>query len=91
MTGTAGDIIPIVIVPILALAFWLAMMYYANSHPGWGSQAPADTVFTHTLEGSVPAQRLSSPGPVVPGQRQRPDTAADGVTPGQARADAAPR
>ena len=64
MTGTAGDIIPIVIVPILVLAFWLVMMYHANSHPGWRGQARADTASTHTLEGSVPAQRLSSPGPV---------------------------
>lgn len=84
MTGTTSDIIPIVIVPVVALAFWLVMMFHANSHPQWGSQAPADTVSTHTLEGSVPAQRLSSPGPVVPGQR--PGTAADHVIPEQARA-----
>jgi hypothetical protein len=84
MTGTTADIIPIVIVPVVALAFWLVMMYHANSHPRWGSQAPADTVSTHALEGSVPAQRLSSPWPVVPGQR--PGTAADDVTPERARA-----
>jgi hypothetical protein len=84
MTGTTGDIIPIVIVPVVALAFWLVMMYYVASHPRWGSQAPADTVSTHALEGSVPAQRLSSPGPVVPGQR--PGTAAHEVTPEQTRA-----
>lgn len=79
MTGTTADIIPIVIVPVLALAFCLVMIYYAASHPRWGSQAPADTVSAHALEGGVPAQRLSSPGPVVPGQR--PGTAADEVTP----------
>jgi hypothetical protein len=84
MAGTTSDIIPIVIVPVVALAFWLVMIYHANSHPRWGSQAPADTVSTHELEGSVPAQRLSSPGPVVPGQRA--GTAADEVTPEQARA-----
>ena len=84
MTGTAGDIIPIVIVPVLALAFWLVMMYRANSHPQWGSQAPADTVSTPALKGSVPAQRLSSQRPVVPGQRA--GTAADEVTPERARA-----
>jgi hypothetical protein len=84
MTGTTGDIIPIVIVPVVALAFWLVMMYYAASHPRWGSQAPADTVSTHALEGSVPAQRLSSPGPAVPGQR--PGTAAHEVTPEQTQA-----
>ena len=89
MTGTTADIIPIVIVPVVVLAFWLIMMYHADSHPRWGSQAPADTVSTHALEGSVPAQRLSSPGPVVPGQR--PGTAADEVTPGQARASEARR
>ena len=69
MTGTAADIIPIVIVPVVALAFWIVVMYHANSHPRWGSQAPADTVSTHALEGGVPAQRLSSPGPFVPGPR----------------------
>jgi hypothetical protein len=84
MDGTTGDIIPIVIVPVVILVFWLRMMFYANSHPRWGSRAPADTVSTHAVEGSVPAQRLSSPGPVIPGQRL--DTAADDVTPEQARA-----
>jgi hypothetical protein len=82
MSGTTADIIPIVIVPILALAFMLIMVNYANSHPQWGSQAPADTVSTHALEGSIPAQRLSSPGPVVPDQRLG---AADEVAPEQAR------
>ena len=89
MTGTAGDIIPIVIVPVLALVFCIVMVYYADSHPRWGSQAPADTGSTYPLVGNVPAQRLSSPGPVVPGQR--PGTAADEVTPGQARASEARR
>jgi hypothetical protein len=84
MSGTTGDIIPIVIVPVVALAFMLGVIFYANSRPRWGSQAPADTVSTYGLEGSDPAQRLSSPGPVVPGQR--PGTAADEVTPGHARA-----
>jgi len=40
MTGTAGDIIPIVIVPVVVLVFWLVMIYYADSHPRWGSQGP---------------------------------------------------
>ena len=84
MSGTTRDIIPIVIVPVLALAYWLIVMFHAASHPRWGSQAPADSVSTHALEGSVPAQRLSGPGPVVPGQR--PGTAANEVTPEQARA-----
>jgi hypothetical protein len=75
MTGTTRDLIPIVIVPVVALVYWLIMIYRANSHPQWGSQAPADTVSTHALEGSVPAQRPSSPGQTVPGQR--PGTAGD--------------
>jgi hypothetical protein len=75
MTGTTGDIIPIVIVPVVALAFWLAMMYYVASHPRWGRQAPKDTASTHAPQGSVPAQRRTSPGPVVPG------TTADEVMP----------
>jgi hypothetical protein len=84
MSGTTRDIIPIVIVPVLALAFWLVIMFRAARHPQWGTQAPADTVSAHALEGGVPAQRLSSPGAVVPGQS--PGTAAGEVTPQQARA-----
>jgi len=83
MSGTNADLIPIIIIPVAALAFMLGMIFYANSHPQWGSQAPADTVSTHALEGSIPAQRLSSPGPVVPGQRL--GTAADEVALEQAR------
>jgi len=66
MSGTTGDIIPIVIIPIVVLAFWLVSIFRANSHPQWGSQAPADTDSTRTLEGSAPAQSLSSPGPARP-------------------------
>jgi hypothetical protein len=83
MTGTTADIIPIVIVPVVALVFWLGMMFHVSSHPQWGSQAAADAASAHALEGSVPAQRLSSPGPVVPGQR--PGTAADDVAIERAR------
>jgi hypothetical protein len=89
MTGTTGDIIPIVIVPVLILGFWLVIIFYANSHPRWGSQAPAETVSTHALAGSVPGQRPSSPEPAVPGQR--PGTAADEVTRGQASVGETPR
>ena len=84
MSGTTGDIIPIVIVPAVALVFMLGMIFYANSHPRWGSQAPADTVSMHALDGGIQAQRLSSPRPVIPGER--PGTDADEVTPEQARA-----
>jgi hypothetical protein len=88
MAGTTGDIIPIVIVPVIVLAVWLRIMFYADSHPNWGSQAPSDTVFTQALEGDVPAQRLGSSGPVVPAQR--PGTAADDDTVRQAPGGAAP-
>ena len=84
MSGTNADLIPIIIIPVLALVFMLGMIFYANSHPRWGSQAPADTVSTHAMEGGIPAQRLSSPGPVVPGERL--GTAADEVAPEQTRA-----
>jgi hypothetical protein len=83
MTGTTGDLIPIIIVPIVLLAFCLGMIYYADSHPRWASQAPADTDSTQALEGSIPAQRLSGPGSVVPGQRLA--AGADEVPPEQAR------
>ena len=84
MSGTTADLIPIIIVPAIALAFMLVMVNYANSHPQWGSQAPADTASAHPLEGSIPAQSLGSPGPVIPGQPL--GTAADEVAPEQARA-----
>jgi hypothetical protein len=84
MSGTNADLIPIIIIPVVALVFMLGMIFYANSHPRWGSQAPVDAVSTHALEGGIQAQRLSSPGPVVPGHRA--DTAADEVTREQARA-----
>ena len=84
MSGTTGDIIVVIIVPVVALAFMLGMVFYADSHPRWSTQAPADTGSTHALEDGVPAQRLSSPGPVVPGQR--PGTAVGDVTREQARA-----
>jgi hypothetical protein len=84
MTGSTGDIIAIVIVAIVCLAFWLSAVYYANAHPRWRNQEPAAPVGAHALEGSVPVQRLSSPGPVVPGQREA--TAADERTPDQAQA-----
>ena len=84
MSGTNADLIPIIIIPVAALAFMLGMIFYANSHPQWGSQAPADTVSMHALDGGIQAQRLSSPGPVVPGERL--GTAADEVLPEQARA-----
>jgi hypothetical protein len=79
MTGSTGDIIVIVIVPVLALAFWLGMMFHADSHPEWARQGRADTGSANALEGRVPAQRLNSPGPVVPGQRS--GTAEDEATP----------
>ena len=68
MSGTTADIIPIVIVPVLALAFLLVMVNYANSHPQWGSRLRRHRL-RRAVEGSIPAQRLSSAGPVVPGQR----------------------
>ena len=63
MSGTTADIIPIVIIPVVVLAFWLIMIFRANSHPQWGSQTPM-----HATPSIVPAERLSSPGPLVPGQ-----------------------
>ena len=85
MTGTTGDIIYIVIIPVLALAFWLGMIFHVNSHPEWSSQARADTASRHPLEGGVPAQRLGTPGPAVPGQRS--PAAADEVADEHARAN----
>jgi len=84
VSGTTADLIPIIIIPVVALAFMLVMVNYANSHPQWGSRAPADTDSTHPLEGAIPAQHLSTPGAVIPGRRL--GTAADDLTPEQAPA-----
>ena len=53
MTGTTADLIPIIIVPVVALAFMLVMVN-CSSHPQWGSQAPADppSLRTHWKAGS---------------------------------------
>jgi hypothetical protein len=72
MSGTTADIIPIVIVPVLALAFLLVMVNYANSHPQWGSRAPADTVSARAggqHPGSAPEQRRA--GGSWPASRRR--------------------
>jgi len=84
MSGTTVDIIPIAIVPVVILALWLGMMFHVNSHPEWAGQARADSASRPGLADSVPAQRLTNPGPVVPGQRLTDP--ADDVTPVQARA-----
>jgi hypothetical protein len=81
MSGTTAEIIPIVIVPVVILAFWLGMMFYVNSHPQWGGRVRADNVSTHALAGSVPTQPLSGPGRVIPGQR--PATAGGEAAPEQ--------
>ena len=85
MTGTNADLIPIVIVPVVLLAFCLIMIFYADSHPQWGNQPPADTASARTLEGGVPPQRLSSSGPVVPGQRPGTDVASEQTQAGETR------
>lgn len=83
MTGTTGDLIPIIITPVIALASWLAVIFHVSSHPWWDRHAPAETVTTHALEDSLPAQLMSRPWPAVPGQR--PSTALGEVTPERAR------
>jgi hypothetical protein len=35
MSGHGSDIIFIVIVPVICLAFALGMVYYSDSHPEW--------------------------------------------------------
>jgi hypothetical protein len=35
MSGSGTDIIYIVIVPVILLAFALGMVYYSDSHPEW--------------------------------------------------------
>jgi hypothetical protein len=38
MSGTGNDIIFIVIVPVICLAFMLGMIYHSASHPEWRNQ-----------------------------------------------------
>jgi hypothetical protein len=82
MSGSNAAIAAIIPVAVLLLSGWLLAVYHANSHPRWGNQPSADSFAPQALEGTVPAQRLSSPGPVVPGQRVG---AADELTPDQAQ------
>ena len=60
MTGTTTDIIPIVIIPIVVLAFWLVMLYHAASHPQWGSHARADELKAFTGTAKVVKRELAA-------------------------------
>jgi hypothetical protein len=44
MTGSSYLPIVVPVVAFLAMGFWLAVIFYADSHPGHGRKRPADEV-----------------------------------------------
>jgi len=68
MTGSTGDIVTIMIVALIALAFMLSVVYYADSHPGWRGQARAGAApglerSGSAYEGAVPPARADAVPP----------------------------
>jgi hypothetical protein len=74
MPGSLAAQITIPIVAFVVLAFWLAMVYYANSHPQWKGHAQARPQLTAQLPSQaaaaaaerdtvlqIPAQRAPTP------------------------------
>jgi hypothetical protein len=72
MTGPVAAAVAIPIVAMVVLAFWLALVFYADSHPYWkGRQPPAQQALGLDIpqartEPQVPSARAA---PAVPGQR----------------------
>ena len=62
MDGATIDFIVIPIVAIINLATWLAAIYWADSHPRWGSRATTVTREPGAIAGRVPSPR-QAPAP----------------------------
>jgi hypothetical protein len=76
MPGTLAAQITIPIVAFVVLAFWLALVYYADSHPYWKGRGPTRPQLTAQLPSQaaaaaaerdtvlrIPAQSTHSPEP----------------------------
>ena len=64
MTGSnlAPIVIPIVV--MFSLGAWIALVFYADSHPRWRQRtAPAPKTAPAALDSQVPARSLSRPHP----------------------------
>lgn len=86
MTGSLAAQITIPIVAFILLGTWLAMVYHADSHPGWRGRSPARPQLTTQLPSQaaataaetgttlrIPAQSTDSPVPMAePAQSPEP-------------------
>jgi hypothetical protein len=90
MTGSSLAPIIIPIVAMIALAGWLAMVYYAEAHPGWkahrAASTPVDTGATVRADGRKQIMRLD----VTAVARRDQDTAEPGVHAGNGRVPSPP-
>ena len=102
MTGSTGDIVAIMIVALIALAFMLSVVYYADSHPGWRGQARAGAApglerSGSAYEGAVPPARADAVPParggaVPPGRGgEAPDPREAAVPTPRGETEPAPR
>ena len=102
MTGSTGDIVTIMIVALIALAFMLSVVYYADSHPGWRGQARAGAApglerSGSAYEGAVPPARADAVPParggaVPPGRGgEAPDPREAAVPTPRGETEPAPR
>jgi hypothetical protein len=90
MTGSSLAPIMIPIVVMIALTGWLAMVYYANAHPGWKAHSaalkPVDTGAMVRTDGRKQIMRLD----VKAVARRDQDMAEPGVHAGSGRVPSPP-
>jgi hypothetical protein len=67
MTGSNAVYIAMPIVAILALGFWLIMMFHSDSHPTWQGQPPPRT--WQSIEQGAPQAAVPAPEGAVPAPR----------------------
>jgi hypothetical protein len=90
MTGSTLLFVLLPIVVVIALAGWLAMMYYADAHPGWKAHTVAPGLgVTGTVPQAEAGQQLARRG-VSTVARRDADADAAGAREAGPQAPAAP-
>jgi len=93
MTGSALAPIVIPIVVVIALAWWLAMIFYADAHPGHvrhgAASGPATTAGDEHAQSLPPGPALTGPG--ASGRQQNAAVPGDSGTSERAPAEPARR